>query len=78
MCQLAARHNLDASELIEAWGERSAMRQYLAGFSRSAADLWAIGDVEQMYQIGLHCPDTRRILLVGGYRRRTAIRMARS
>jgi len=68
MRELAARHQLDADELIEAWSERAAMRQYLAGFRRTTAELWAIGDVERMYQIGLHCPETLRRWLRGGNR----------
>lgn len=70
MRQLAARHRLDAEELIEAWLERVAMRQFLAGFGHGAAELWAIGDVERQYQIGLHCPETRRLMLAGGRRLR--------
>jgi hypothetical protein len=68
MRQLAARHRLDADELIEAWNERAAIRQFLAGFRRSTAELWAVGDVERMYQIGLHCPETRQRWLRGGDR----------
>ena len=70
MRQLAARHSLDADDLIEMWCERAAMRQYLAGFSRSAAELWAIGDVEQLRQIGLHCSETVHLMLTGGRRTR--------
>jgi hypothetical protein len=68
MRALATRHKLDADELIEAWVERAAVREYLAGFGRCAAELFAIGDVERMYQIGLHCPETRRRWLAGGDR----------
>jgi hypothetical protein len=66
--ELAARHGLDVDELIEAWAERAAIREYLAGFDRRGADLWAIGDVETMYAIGLHCPETRRQMIEGGQR----------
>lgn len=76
MRDLAARHDLDADELIEAWRERVAIRVYLAGFSRCAAELFAIGDVERMYQIGLHCPETLRRWLRGGVRVRTGGRAA--
>lgn len=68
MTELAARHRLDPGELIEAWNERAAILQYTAGFQRSTAELWAIGDIEQQYQIGLHCPVTLRIMLEGGDR----------
>jgi hypothetical protein len=68
--ELAARHKLDPDELLEAWSERAAIRQYLAGFSRRAAEVWAVGDVEAMYQIGLHCPETRRRMVAGGERMR--------
>lgn len=70
MIELAVRHRLDAAELVEAWSERAAILQYLAGFSRQVAELWAIGDVERQYQIGLHCPETRRSMLAGGMRKR--------
>lgn len=60
MVQLAARHKLDADELIETWCERVAVRVYLAGFSLRAAELWAVGDVEAMYKIGIHCPESIR------------------
>lgn len=73
MRDLATRHGLDADELIEAWGERAAVRQRLAGFSQGAAEVFAIGDVEQMYGIGLHCPETRRRWTVGGDRVRNHI-----
>jgi hypothetical protein len=68
--ELATRHGLSADELTAAWSERAAIRQHLAGFSQPAAELWAVGDVEQMYQIGLHCPQTRRSMLAGGVRKR--------
>lgn len=66
--ELAVRHGLNADELIEAWGERAAIRQRLAGFSQRAADVFALGDVEQMYRIGLHCPESRRRWIAGGDR----------
>jgi hypothetical protein len=68
MRDLAARHRIDADELTEAWSERAAIREYLAGFGRRTAELFAIGDVERMYQIGLHCPETRRRWTAGGDR----------
>lgn len=68
--ELATRHHLDANELLEAWGERAAIRQHLAGFSQPAAELWAVGDIELQYQIGLHCPWTRQSMLAGGMRTR--------
>jgi len=76
MGELAARHQLDAAELIEAWSERAAMRQYLAGFRRATAELWAIGNVERMYRIGLHCPETRQRWTAGGRRVRPGRRAA--
>ncbi len=76
MRELAARHGLDADELIEAWSERAAIRQYLAGFSRNAAEVFAIGDVERMYRIGLHCPETLRRWVAGGDRVRPGRRAA--
>ena len=69
MRSLAARHHMDPDELIEAWVERAAIREYLARFSRRAAEVFAIGDVEMMYQIGLHCPETVRRWIAGGDRR---------
>lgn len=68
--ELAARHRIDADELLESWAERAAIREYLAGFSRRAAELWAIGDVERMYQFGLHDPETLRRMAAGGNRMR--------
>lgn len=68
MRELAKRYKLDADELIEAWSERAAIREYSAGFSRHAAEVFAIGDVERMYQIGLHCPETLRRWTAGGDR----------
>ncbi len=68
MRELAVRHGLDAEELIEAWSERAGIREYLAGFSRQCAEVWAIGDVERMYRIGLHCAETLRRWTVGGER----------
>ena len=68
--ELAARHHLDVDELLEAWTERVAIRQHLGGFSRPAAELWAVGDIERQYQIGLHCPWTLQIMLSGGVRTR--------
>src|SRR6185295_9903418 len=68
--ELATRHHFDANELLEAWGERAAIRQHLAGFSQPAAELWAVGDIERQYQIGLHCPWTRQSMLAGGMRTR--------
>lgn len=68
MRELATRHGLDADELIESWSARAAIREYLAGFSRRAAELFAIGDVERMYQIGLHCPTTLLRWTAGGER----------
>lgn len=70
MREMAARHELDADELIEAWVERAASREHLAGFGRGAAELFAVGDVEQMYRIGLHCPETLKRWAAGGDRRR--------
>ncbi len=67
---LAARHALDADVLIAAWHERAAIRQYLGGFSRRAAELFAVGDVEQMYQIGLHDPVSVARWIAGGERNR--------
>ena len=68
MRALAVRHELDADALVEAWSERAAVREYLAGFGRNAAELFAVGDVEQMYQIGLHCPASLRSWVAGGER----------
>lgn len=65
---LAARHGLNADVLIGAWAERAAIREALAGFGRRAAEAFAIGDVERMHGIGLHCPDTRRRWTSGGDR----------
>lgn len=70
MVELAVRHGLSAAVLVEAWGERAAIRQHVGGFSPAAAEVWAIGDVEQEYQIGLHCPETRRRMMAGGARPR--------
>ena len=70
MMELAARHGLSAVSLIEAWAERAAIRQHLAGFSPRAAELFAVGDVEQMYAIGLHCPESLRRWVAGGDRAR--------
>jgi hypothetical protein len=66
--QLSARHGLSAPVLFEAWAERVAIRQYLAGFSPRAAELFAIGDIEQMYAIGLHCPESLQRWVKGGQR----------
>lgn len=66
--ELAARHGLAADPLLEDWEEHAAIRQYLAGFMRQAAEHAAIGDVEAMHQIGLHCPETRRRATAGGDR----------
>lgn len=74
MRELAARHGLDADELIEAWGERAAIREHLAQFGRRAAELFAIGDVERMYRIGLHCPETIQRWMAGGDRLRPGVR----
>jgi hypothetical protein len=68
MRELATRHEIDADELTGAWSERAAIREYLAGFSRRAAEVFAIGDVERMYRIGLHCPETIRRWVAGGDR----------
>jgi hypothetical protein len=68
--ELAARHHINADDLIEAWVARAAIREHLAGFSRHAAEVWAIGDVESMFKIGLHCPFTRQQMLSGGQRSR--------
>lgn len=68
--ELAARHHLDADELLEAWSERAAILEHLGGFSRQLAELWAIGDIERQYQIGLHCPWTLQSMLAGGVRTR--------
>ena len=74
--ELAARHELDPDELIEAWEERAAIIEYLAGGTRRAAELWAIGEVERMYQIGLHDPEARRRWAAGGQRVRRGKRAA--
>jgi hypothetical protein len=71
--ELATRHGLNVDELIEAWGERAAIRQSLAGFGRRTAEVFAIGDVERMYAIGMHCPETRRRWTGGGDRGSTRI-----
>lgn len=68
MKELATRHRVDADALLEAWGERAAIREYLAGFGRCAAELFAVGDVEQMHQIGLHRRACQRRWLAGGQR----------
>lgn len=60
MRSLAKRHGLDAELLIEVWEDRAAAREYHGGFRRQAAELFAIGDVEQLYSIGLHCPESLR------------------
>ncbi len=67
MHELAVRHQLDAEELIEAWEERAAILEY-GGVRRATADLWAIGDVERMYRIGLHDPESLRRWTAGGPR----------
>lgn len=66
--ELAARHRLDPEELLEAWEERAAIFEFLAGDRRRTAELWAIGEVERMYQIGLHDPEARRRWTAGGQR----------
>jgi len=66
--ELAARHGMNADALVEAWTERAAIREYVAGFSRRAAETWALGDVEAMFCIGLHCPETRKRMVAGGDR----------
>jgi len=71
MRDLGARHGIDPDELIEAWGERAAIREHLAGFRRRTAEVFAIGDVERIYRIGLHCPETLRRWVAGGDRVRT-------
>lgn len=72
MNELAARHGLDQNALIEAWSERAAIRELLGRFSRRAAETFAIGDVEAMFSIGLHCPETQRRMASGGDRVRMA------
>lgn len=72
MIALATRHGIDADTLVEAWGERAAVREYMAGFGRRAAELFAVGDVEQMYKIGLHCPASLRRWVAGGERQSKA------
>lgn len=67
--QLAARHQISAADLTEAWHERTAIREHLSGFTRRAAEVFAIGDVEAMFKIGLHCPDTIRRMREGGNRK---------
>jgi hypothetical protein len=42
--ELAARHGVTAEDLIEAWNERAAIREHLAGFTRRAAEVFAVGD----------------------------------
>jgi hypothetical protein len=66
--ELAARHGIKADVLIEAWEERASVREHLAGFSRRGAELFAVGDVEQMYKIGLHCPESLKRWVKGGDR----------
>jgi hypothetical protein len=68
MRELAARHGLQADALIDAWCERAAIREHLAGFGRCAAELFAVGDVEQMYGIGLHCSASVQRWVKGGKR----------
>jgi hypothetical protein len=74
--ELAARHGLDGDELVEVWEERAAIREYLAGFTRRSAELWAIGDVERIYRIGLHDPEAIRRWVAGGDRARPQARGA--
>jgi hypothetical protein len=66
--ELAARHGIKAEDLIQAWHERAAIREHLAGFGRLAAELFAVGDVERMYAIGLHCPESLKRWVAGGDR----------
>lgn len=68
MRDLASRHRRDPDELIEAWEERAAIREYLGRFGRQAAEVWAIGDVEQMFGLGLHDPAARARWRAGGQR----------
>ncbi len=68
MHELAVRHQLDAEELIEAWEERAAILEILSGCRRQTAELWAIGDVERQYRIGLHDPESLRRWTAGGDR----------
>lgn len=49
--ELAKRHKLDVVELLEAYNERAAIRQYLGGDKRPELD--ALHEVERMYKIGL-------------------------
>ena len=70
--ELAARHALDADELLEVWGERAAIREYLAGSSRKGAELSALHDVERMFRIGLHCQESLRLATAAGDRKRPA------
>ena len=75
MTELAARHRIPSAVLIEAWSERAAIREDLAGFSRRSAEAWAIGDVESMFKIGLHCPVTLQQMMIGGQRSRPTQRL---
>jgi hypothetical protein len=72
MRELAARHGIKPEVLIEAWDERASAREHLAGFTRRAAEVFAVGDVEQMYKIGLHCPESLKRWAQGGQRSRPA------
>lgn len=75
--ELATRHGINSDglqELLEAWAERAAIHEYLAGFDRRVAEVWAVSDVEQMYSIGLQCPETRQQMLSGGRRSRPSPR----
>lgn len=69
MVELATRHSLNPERLVEDWVERAAIREYLGGFSRQGSELWAIGDVERQYQIGLHCPASLKRWIAGGVRK---------
>lgn len=68
--ELAARHDLDADELVEAWSERAAMVQFLAGDTRRGAELEALRMIERQFRIGLHCPEYQRRAIAGGDRAR--------
>jgi len=44
LSSLATKHGVPLDRLCEEWSERAAIRQYLGGLSRSAAEDAAIGD----------------------------------
>lgn len=47
LCDLARAYGLEPADVVDEWGERAAVREYLGGYERDEAERLAFQDVSE-------------------------------